>query len=50
MSTPVSLLNGSYGKYVDKIDLDLLLRLDGLYVNDGIGVRCFTTSNTVTDS
>ena len=31
MSTPVSFLNGSYGKYADKIDPDLLLRLDGLY-------------------
>ena len=31
MSTPVSLLNGSYSKYADKIDPDLLLRLDGLY-------------------
>ena len=31
MSTPVSLLNGSYGKYADKLEPDLLLRLDGLY-------------------
>ena len=31
MSTPVSLLNGCYGKYADKIDPDLLQRLDGLY-------------------
>ena len=30
-STPVSLLNGSYSKYADKLDPDLLLRLDGLY-------------------
>ena len=30
-STPVSLLNGSYSKYADKLDPEILLRLDGLY-------------------
>ena len=30
-STPVSLLNGAYSKYADKIDLEVLLRMGGLY-------------------
>ena len=30
-STPINLLNGSYSKYADKLDPDILLRLDGLY-------------------
>lgn len=32
MSTPVTLLNGTYSKYADKINLEFLQRMDGLYV------------------
>ena len=30
-SSPVSLLNGTYSKYAERIDQEVLLRMDGVY-------------------
>ena len=54
-SSPVSLLNGTYSKYAERIDQKVLLRMGTecmltVTANGGIDAKYFNTSNNVADS